>query len=154
MASKKPQIPLREMLAALDRNDLEFYSRLNADERKAWSAWMTMRYASSATGGDAYHYLLMVNSLVNADFNTIRQHPQLQWMLLAVCGKGSNAYHPWIAPGKKKKKDKVVDILRQAHPDYKTADLKLLADLTTNEDLRIIGEQLGLDDKELKELLK
>lgn len=153
-SKKTAQIPLREMLQALDRNDIGFYSRLNEDERKAWSAWMTMRYASSATGADAYHYLLMTNSLVNVDFNTIRKHPQLQWMLLSICGKGSNAFHPWIAPGKKKKKDKIVDFLRTRYPDRKTKDLRLMADLLSTEELRIIAEDAGLDDKVVKELLK
>ena len=45
--AKKPQIPLKDVMAAIDKKDRNFYNRLNDDQRKAFSAWMMMRYCSS-----------------------------------------------------------------------------------------------------------
>ena len=89
MAKKSAKIPLRTMLQAIDTNDFDFYSRLDKEQRKAFSPWLAMRYASSASGMAAYHYLIMVNHIVNVDFSVFKKHPELQWKLLAVCGQGS-----------------------------------------------------------------
>lgn len=148
------QVPLKDMLRALDTNDLGFYQRLDKEQAKAFSPWLAMRYASSANGSDAYHYLLMVNSLVNVDFNTLRNHPHLQWQLLAVCGTGSVAFHPWVPPGKKKKKDRIIDFMRKLYPAHKKVDLELMIELADTNELKQLAVSAGLDDKEIKELFK
>ena len=45
--AKKPQIPLAEVMKAIDKKDRGWYNRLSAEQKKAFSAWMMMRYASS-----------------------------------------------------------------------------------------------------------
>ena len=99
----KNKIPLKDITSAIDRCDFDFYARLSKEDKKAFSPWMVMRYASSARGVDAYHYLLMVNDIVNIEFNTLKKHPELQWKLLAICGVGHNTFHPWVPPGTGKK---------------------------------------------------
>ena len=155
MAKTPPAIPLKTMLEAIDRNDFGFYSRLTPEQKKAFSPWLAMRYASSATGPAAYHYLLMVNDIVNTDFSTLTKHPELQWMLLAVCGIGRPTFHPWIPPGKgKKKKSKLFDFVRQAYPTMEHKDIDLWLTLNTKEDIKQLAVESGMDDKEIKELFK
>ena len=67
--AKKVQIPLKEMLSALDNNDFDFYTRLSDEEKKVFSPWLAMRYASAAQGNLSSHYLLMVNDIVNVNFS-------------------------------------------------------------------------------------
>lgn len=154
MAKKPPQIPLKTMLEAIDRNDFDFYARLNDEQKKAFSPWLAMRYASSATGAAAYHYLLMVNDIVNVDFSLLKTHPELQWKLLAVCGIGTNSYHPFLAPGKKRKKNKVEQLLMDRYPTLSRAELELLLEINDTESLKELARDTGMEDKEIKELFK
>lgn len=148
------KIPLDKMLYALDTNHLDFYKELTPGQQKSWSAWLAMRYASNAAGSNAYHYLLMTNSLVNVDFNALRHHPELQWKLLALCGVGNKTFHQWIAPGKKGKKDKVCDFLLTVYPEMNTRDIKVLSSILSNDELIELCKSNGLDDKTIKELTK
>lgn len=152
MANK---IPLKTMLGAIDRNDFDFYSSMTDDQRKDFSPWLAMRYASSGNKGyDAIHYLLMVNDLVNRDFSSLKEHPELQWKLMATCGTGSNCFHPWIAPGKRKKKDKLADALRKVYPTLRKSELELLCKINSKDDLKQMMADRGLSNDEIKEVLK
>jgi len=155
MATKKTNIPLAKMMTAIDRNDFDFYANLTPAEKKAFSPWMAMRYTSSAKGMDAYHYLLMVNDIVNVDFNVLKKHPELQWKLLCVCGKGSNAFHPWIPPGKGNKKvSKLANFLHEMYPTYNRKEIELVQELNSKDDLKQLARDHGMDDKAIKELFK
>jgi len=156
MAAKKKtaKVPLREMLNALDKNDFDFYSRLDKEQKKAFSPWLAMRYASSASGDDAYHYLLMVNDLVNVDFSSLKKHPELQWKLLATCGIGHTSYHKYIQPGKKKVKPKLHKFLVELYPTLNEKERDLLLALNDKDDLTQLAKDNGLSDKEITELFK
>ena len=151
---KKASVPLKDMLAAIDRNDFDFYSRLDKDQKKAFSPWLAMRYASSASGQAAYHYLLMVNDIVNVDFSVLKKHPELQWKLLAVCGQGSPAFHPYMAPGRSKKKSKLHKFLLGLNPNLNTEELDLLLAMNDKDDITELAKNNDYSDKEIKELLK
>ena len=55
--AKKPQIPLQEVMKAIDKKDRGWYNRLDAERKKAFSPWMMMRYASSVQGSTAPDYI-------------------------------------------------------------------------------------------------
>ena len=155
---KKGNIPLQEMLKAIDTNDFDFYSRLDDDQKKAFSPWLAMRYASSAKGTAAYHYLLMVNDIVNVDFSVLKgvaakpetQHPELQWKLLAVCGQGTTAFHPWIPPGRQI--SKLHKFLREIKPLLNSDERNLLLMMNDKDDITMLAQNHGYSDKEIKEL--
>ena len=70
-AKKAPAIPLKDIMAALDKRDRGYYNRLTSEQKKAFSSWMMMRYASSVQGKDAAHYIYMTNELVNRDYSEV-----------------------------------------------------------------------------------
>ena len=150
----KPKIPLGDMLSAIDRNDFDFYSQLDSELKKEFSPWMAMRYASSARGAAVHHYLLMVNDIVNVDFSLLKDHPDLQWKLLAVCGMGSNKYHEFIHPGKKQKKNKLETLLMERYPTLNKDERKLLTEINSTDELKELARDTGMNDKEIKELFK
>lgn len=152
-AKKKPQIPLRDMLNAIDRNDLGFLDRLNDEQRNAFSSWTAMRFASSSPRAPEHH-LLMVNGIVNVDFNTLRGHPGLQWRLLAVCGTGTAQQHPWIPPGKRGKKNSREGFLREHWPELGDQDITTLAVSLSDHEIRELAMDQGLDDQTIREILK
>lgn len=155
MAKKPSPIPLKLMLAAIDTNDFDFYSRLTPDQQKEFSPWLAMRFASSGQGALTYHYLLMVNDIVNVDFSLLKNHPELQWKLLAVCGCGQQSFHPWIAPGKSKKKEgKLRSFLQEIYPAMKNKDIDLIIELNDENELKELARDTGMDEKDIKELFK
>lgn len=155
-AAKKASIPMKDMLKAIDNNDFDFYSRLDAEHKKAFArgVWITMKAASSASSAAAYHYLLMVNDIVNVEFSSLKKHPELQWKLLATCGQGSQTYHPWLQPGKGKTKSKLHKFLLDIHPGLNEDELNLLLGMNDKEDITLLAQDRGYTDKEIKELFK
>lgn len=150
---KAPAIELKDVMGAIDRKNRNFYLDLTADQKKSFSAWMMMRYASSAQGNAGAHYLFMVNELVNKNFSDIGKHPELQWLLLSACGTGKPEFHPYIKPPNgRKKKDKITEFLSSVYPLYKQDELDLIQTLNSKEDLKGLAEAHGLSDKDIAEI--
>ncbi len=150
---KEPAIALKDIMAALDKKDRGFYSRLTDEQKKAFVPWMMMRYASSAQGRNAAHYLFMVNELVNKNFSDVSKHPELQWLLMTAAGSGKVEFHPYIKPpNSKKKKDKVRDFVSNIYPLYKSSEIDMLLELNTKEDLVKLAEAHGYSDKDIADI--
>jgi hypothetical protein len=150
---KKPQIPLKDIMAAIDKKDRNFYNNLTDEGKKAFSAWMMMRYCSSVQGRDAANYIFMTNELVNYQFSEVSKHPELQWLLLSACGTGKIQFHPYLKPpNARKKKNKVFEFVYSVFPHMKSEDINNFIDLNTKEDLKTLAKQHGYDDKTIKEI--
>ena len=150
---KAPAIELKDVMNAVDRKNRGFYLNLTDEQRKAFSAWMMMRYASSAQGNAGAHYLFMVNELVNKNFSDVSKHPELQWLLMSACGTGKPEFHPYIKPPNgRRKKDKVSEFLSSIYPLLKQDELDLLQTLNSRDDLKGLAEAHGLSDKEIAEI--
>lgn len=147
------KIPLNEMLAAIDRKDKGFYSRLNDEQKKEFSAWLCMRWAS-ATTTYSEQYMLMVNDFVNQNFNDLKNHPELQWKLMTLAGVGRTVRHEWIKPPKKTKKNKVQEFVSNLYPHFNDEELTLFLSINTKDQLKDLAKEHGFDDKEIKEIFK
>ena len=153
--AKKPQIPLAEVMKAIDKKDREWYNSLSSEKKKAFSAWMMMRYASSVQGSSALDYIWMVNELVNHKFTDVSKHPELQWLLLTAAGSGKVQNHPYIKPpNSRKKKSKRAEFVNTVYPHLKTDEIELFLKLNNDEDLKQLALAHGYDDKEVKDLFK
>tara|TARA_A100001391_G_C5083032_1_gene280402 strand:+ start:6700 stop:7167 length:468 start_codon:yes stop_codon:yes gene_type:complete len=151
--ARKPQIPLKDIMAAVDKKDRGFYKRLNDEQKKAFSAWMMMRYCSSVQGRDAANYIYLTNELVNFQFMEVSKHPELQWLLLSACGTGKIQFHPYLKPpNAKKKKNKISEFLYQLYPNCKPEDIELMIKLNSNEELKALAYDYGYDDKTIKDI--
>jgi len=153
MTEKKAEIPLKDMTAAMDMNKKDFYSKLTPEQQKAFVPWLAMRFLSSAEGRFADHYLLMTNDLVNHEFTSLTKHPELQWMLMALCGIGAAVFHPWIPPGNNKGKNKIQTALSKVYPKLKADELELMEKIHTLAEIKTLFKDSGYSDKEIKELL-
>ena len=153
--AKKPQIPLADVMLAIDRKNRSWYDNLNDEQKKAFSAWMMMRYASSVQGGNAASYLFMVNECVNKNFMDLSKHPELQWMLFTLCGSGKKEFHPYIKPPtSRKKKNKVAEWLSGQYPLMKADEINMLMQINDTDDFKSLAKEAGMTDKEIKELFK
>ena len=78
-------------------------------------------------------------------------------MLLCMCNyNGKNTYfHEWI--GKKKKTgndNKKVKFLADLYPNKKMDDIEMLASIMNDKDIKSLGQELGLTNKEIDKILK
>ena len=153
MAKKAPAIPLKDIMAALDKRDKGYYNRLTSEQKKAFSSWMMMRYASSVEGKDAAHYIYMTNELVNRDYSEVSKHPELQWLLLSACGVGKVQFHPYLKPpNAKKKKDKVSNFVAEIFPHIKNDEIELLLSINSKSELKELAKAHGYNDKSIKDI--
>ena len=151
--AKKPQIPLKEIMAAIDKKDRNFYNNLSDEQKKAFSAWMMMRYCSSVQGRDAANYIYMTNELVNYQFSEVSKHPELQWLLLSACGVGKIQFHPYLKPpNSRKKKNKIFEFVSNIFPHMKAEDINNMIDINTKEELTEFAIAHGYDDKTIKDI--
>lgn len=151
--AKQPAIPLKDIMTAIDKKDRGFYNRLSDEQKKAFSAWMMMRYCSSVQGKNAPDYIFMTNEFVNLNFKDIKD-PEFQWLLLSSCGSGKIEFHPYIKPpNSRKKKNKLFEFLSTIYPETKAEDIQLLIDINTKEELKDFLKDHGHDDKTIGELI-
>lgn len=155
MTEKTQQIPLKDILKAVDQKDGEFYTNLTEEQKKAFSPWLLMRYVSSATKHSDY-YLLMTNEFINCNFSTISKHPELAWRLFTVIGCGSPVFHPWVPPVKTKKgkKNALTDKLSELNPNWSQQEIDLFVKINTKSELREYFSGYGLTKEEIKEFVK
>ena len=150
------KLTIKEEMRAIDQRDVGWWDTLTEEEKKKISPWVLMRYTSACdTNHDEIrdHYLTMTNELVNVQFNTLRHHPQLQHRLLQIVGIGKSQYHPWIAPGKRQKKNKVAEWLLTLYPHLNDDELDIMLQ-SDKKELKALAERAGLTDKQIKEIFK
>ena len=151
------KLPLNRVLGAMDRKQRDFYDKLTAEEKKAFSAFLMNRYASSVKGEPALQewWLLATNKRVNTHFFDLSKHPKLQWLLLTTASPGmGTAFHEWI--GHKKKgagNSKISKALNHLYPNAKVDEIEMLKILNEVSDVKKYLEDLGYDEKQIKELL-
>jgi len=142
-------------MRAIDAKDRRWYNSLTEEEKSKLGIWLLMRYTSNA-GEKMFqeHYLEWTNEVVNVHFNKLRKHPQLQWQLLQLVGLGKPTYHPWIAPGKAGKKNKLQKWVEENYPHLNDDEVDIFISVRSKEDFIELFEEYGLDKKQIKDILK
>jgi len=156
----KPSINLNQMLYNLDVGNKEWYEGLDSELKKTFSSYVSMRFASSVKSNKILQesYIESVNEFCNKYFSTIQKHEGdslLFWKLLCLCGSGQKQFHPWLkAPKGKGKKTKIFDFLQSCYPNYKNDEIETLINVLDKKEIKELAKQAGLDDKEIKLLIK
>ncbi len=148
------------MLYNLDVGNKEWYNSLDSELKKTFSSYVSMRFASSVKSNKILQesYIESVNEFCNKYFSTIQKHEGdslLFWKLLCLCGSGQKQFHPWLkAPKGKGKKTKIFDFLQSCYPNYKNDEIETLISVLDRKEIKEMAKQAGLDDKEIKLLIK
>lgn len=120
------KLDIFETLRAIDTRDFEFLDRQEAETRKGFAPPVVLRWASTIQGREAEDHLLRINRVANRRFWDIWDHPDLQFRLMAVCGRGARR-HDWLAmPGKARSSSKVVALIGRYWPDAREDELDLI----------------------------
>ena len=154
------KVNLNSMLYNIDIGNMEWYEKLSDEEKKSFSPFVSMRFTSSVKGIRSLQeeYIENVNEFCNKDFSTLQKHAGdslLFWKLLCLCGVGKKMFHPWIkAPKGKGKKTKRIEFLQSLYPNYKNDEIDLLSNILDKDAIKQLARDSGLDDKEIKLLMK
>jgi hypothetical protein len=149
------KLNIKEEMRAIDAKDRAWWDSLTEEEKKKIGIWLLMRYTSNA--GDKHfteHYLDWTNEVVNVHFNKLRKHPQLQFQLMQLVGLGKTTFHPWIAPGKGMKKNKIQKWVIENYNHLNDDEVEIFISTKTKEDFIELFEEYGMDKKQIKELTK
>lgn len=150
-------ISLKSVLPAIDRKNVNWWETLTPAQQKKFSSWLYMRYTSNVSGSPdlAQYYLIAVNERVNKKFNTLKDHPKLQYLLLTTASPGmGEQFHQFIKPGKRGKTNKKrINLLEKLFPLVSEQELEVLDEINTDEDINKYLIELGWTDKEIKAAL-
>lgn len=152
---------IKQEMAAVDKRQFDWYDNLSDEDKKSLSMWVLMRYVSSTSSNvDEIneHYLTMTNELVNVNFSDLIKHPELQFRLMQCVGVGTNQFHNWIKPMKRKKdtssNPKLFGFYEQQFPHFNDEELAHLVKIQNIDEVKETLRDAGLDDKQIKAMLK
>jgi len=146
-------LPVKDILAAIDMNAKSVWNELSDDEKKQVNFWLLNRYLSSVNGKRELQELAVfkTNEYYNKNWNSLgTRHPKLQWQLMCISGNtGKIEYHQWIGLKQKGKGTKAVKLLQQIYPNMKDDEVELLAQLSTTKELKQLAEEHGIENVKL-----
>lgn len=159
---KKPEgseISLNSLFSAVDNKDYGWWNTLTLEQQNSFNSWLFMRYISSVQHSDpvySMYYLRSVNEHVNKNFNAIRKHPQLVYLLMCASSPGLGTQrHNWVPPGKQSgaTKTKKHALLSKLYPLCNATEIDILAESNSKEDLIEFMLDSGCTDKEINEII-
>jgi len=135
----------------LDRKNRNFYSELTDEERKKFSNYLMIRWASCVEGSREMQefYLIATNERLNKHFFNISRHPELQWLCsTTVSPDMGTPRHNWISP---KKKETGAGARRKQlmaiYPTYKDDEIDVMMQIVTDKEIKEYLKQSGQDTK-------
>lgn len=147
------KIPLKDMLSAMDRRDFDWYSNLADEQKKTFSSWLFLRYASSAKGKDKDEVLLNTNEFVNKNYTDLYKHEDLMWKLFCLTSTGKKQFHEYIKPPNSRiKKDTITQFIAQTYPHMKGDEIELFRQLNSDDDIKQMARDTGMSDKEFEDI--
>jgi hypothetical protein len=155
-ASAKYQLPIEQVMSAIDLRKGDYYSKLDDEGKKALSTYMAQRWASQVQGTRDVQeeYLICVNEYSNIDYiATTSAHEELRWRALALVGLGTKLRHEFVPP-KAQKKDKLALWLIDQFPHLGDEEIELFRELNGSDVLEGIAKSQNMGNKDLKDLFK
>jgi len=131
----------------LDRKNRNFYRDLTDEERKKFSNYLMIRWASCVEGSKDLQefYLISTNERLNKHFFNIGRHPGLQWLCATTVSPDMGTpRHNWIAPKKKEAgASSLKKQLAEIYPHMKDDELDVMAKITTKKEIDAYFKALG-----------
>ncbi len=153
----KATLTIKTEMQAIDTKNRTWYNSLTDEEKKSLNIWVLTRYLSSVKHSIKdfeTHYIEWTNELINTHSNILRTHPELQFKLMQVVGLGKAQFHPWLAPGKRGKDNKVLKWVKEHNLEWNDDECDLYISLTPKEEIQDLMLQHGMELKEVKKLFK
>jgi hypothetical protein len=150
-------LQINDEMAAYDRKDRAYYDNFTEEDRKKFSTYLMLRYGASVTGSSDLqaYYLLAVNERVNKNFFDLNKHTKLQWLCCTTVSPGMGRQsHYWQGTKKKEGNSKASKFLAKLYPNLREDEIDVLVAINDTKSLKLLGQQLGMDDKTIKKELE
>jgi len=155
------KIELKEKIAFVDLNVRAAWDEMTPEQQKSLKSeyFILNRYISNVKGQSRElqeHFVLTVNEYFNKHWNDLQKHPKLMWLLLCMCSYNGEKtfYHEWLGNKKKAGGGKKIKFLEEIYPSRKRDELELLAQLSTDKDLKELARKHGMDEATIAKKLK
>jgi hypothetical protein len=156
------KIELKEKIAFVDLNARAVWDEMTPEQQKSLKGefFILNRYISNVQGQKREvqeHFVLTVNEYFNKHWNLLQKHPKLLWILLCMCSYNGQAtfFHQWL--GHKKKEGsggKKLKFLQEIYPNRKNDELEMLADMSTDKEIKDLARKHGMDEATIAKKLK
>lgn len=153
------KLGIAQEMKAVDMKDRDFYDNLTDEERKQFSTYLMIRWASSVASGNPeidQYYLIAANDRLNKNFFSVKkEHDKLNWLATTTISPGIGTQrHEWIsAPKRATANGKAEKFLTKHYPDLKADDIALMASLNDIKALKKFAEALGMSPEQIKKEL-
>lgn len=172
------KLGIAQEMRAVDTKDRDFYDNLSDEERKQFSTYLMIRWASSVASGNPeidQYYLLATNERLNKNFFNLtkafdpsveteneksgdvdsKYHDKLNWLATTTISPGIGTQrHEWIsAPKRKAASTKAEKFLGKMYPELKADDITLMASLNDTKSLKKLAEAMGMSPEQIKKEL-
>lgn len=148
--AKEFALDIWQLLGAIDKKDMTFYSKLTDEQKKAYAPLVAMRWH---TGTSDKRQILYNNEFVNRYVFSIGDHKELLYKLQCVASSGTSRRYGWLAAKNTTKKIKGLDIVME-HQDLTMREAKQVMHMFSPEDIIAMAEDLGHQKDELAKLKK
>lgn len=143
------KLSIHNEMAQLDRKNRDFYQDLTDEEKKKFSNYLMIRWASSVEGSRELQefYVISTNQRLNRNFFDINRHPQLQWLCASAISPGMGTHrHTWISPKKRSgASNKSRRRLAELFPELSADDITVLSQLNSEREVDEYVKLSGLD---------
>lgn len=152
--AKERKLDINDLLSAINRGNYNWFSDLEDDAKKEFSPYVMVRYISNPTQYTELG-IRMTNDLVNVHAQKFANHPEVQWKsAVAAMSTGQNLKYRFLPPGKRGKKDKLVEIVMSANPLWNETEAKIVLAQMDKKARKLLLLDLGYQDTDIKKLLK
>jgi hypothetical protein len=150
--AKERSLDIFMLLGEIDRKNFDIWDSLSEDQKKEFSALVTMRWMAGTTD---QRQIIFLNEVVNLAVFNLPDHRELLLKLLAVCSSGEKKRYTWInyKVGGTKKNKKAVELIAE-HYQMSLRDAEDTVRLFSPDEIMQLGEDMGLQKDELKLLKK
>lgn len=142
-------------MSAVDKKDYNFYDRLNDEQKKKFSTYLIMRWASTVEGNNdiSKYYNIATNEFVNINLWDLSKHKKLQWLTCcAISPKLGKQKHYWLGAAKGNGSSSIKKLLMEHLPITKEDEIDLILRVNTKEEIILWLRQCGIEEKVLKSL--
>jgi hypothetical protein len=153
--STTPKLDIFDEMRNADLKNLRFLEEQTPELQKTFSPLVAMRWFSAVPDNSPMrdYSLILTNEILNLNFWSLKDHPELQWKLMAACGSGKVLRHQWIPMSKRKQISKVQQFMLQWYPSANNDELNLLTQSMTRDDFENFVKSTGATDSELEDIL-
>lgn len=141
------------LLRNIDKQNIEYYSALSDDEKKAFAPVVLMQWMFCLKNpSENPLQRILLNEVVNPYIFKLYKHPELLYYLMCVCAPGYQQQYKWKKPNVTESKfPRSLEIVKRVY-GYSTKLAEQSMPVLTNEDILQFAIDLGTDADEMKKL--